>query len=533
MTAIAAPDVATPVERDLTKLYLGFAGMVVGQFMAILDIQIIAASIAQIQAGIGATADEIAWIQTIYLLTEVMIMPLSAYMSRLWGTQKMFMTCCAAFMVTSVWAGLSTSIDMMIVARALQGLAAGAMIPAVFATAFTAFPPERRIGASVIIGMIVTLAPTIGPTLGGHLTEALSWRWLFFINVPPGLLVLFLVGRWGNFDKGDPSLAKGVDWPGLAAMSVSLLSMQYVLEEGAKNSWFAEDSILWLTVLSVVSGAFFVWRQLTYRQPIINLRIFGDRNFALGMFVALVSGMSLFGGTFILPLYLGQIRHYSAAQVGTTMLVSGVTMFFSGPVCRVVLRRFPTRLTIFTGFMITAYAVGRGMHVTDDWGFSQFLVMQVLRGFGIMVAMISAQQLTVSTLRPDQIKDGSAILNLTRNVGGALGLALISTVLIIRTRVHFSEISAAMGQAGGQGQAMLSGLTELMTQQNLADPSGAARKAVYELINRDAAVLAFGDTYFWLSMAAATAGVVALFAKSPKRASPAPIPAPAALSGAH
>ncbi len=528
MSVAAAPagaGFATPVEYDLVKLFLGFSGLVIGQFMAILDIQIVAASIAQIQAGVGATSDEIAWIQTIYLLTEVMIMPLSAYMTRLWGTRPMFMVACVAFMATSVWAGLCTSIDMMIFARALQGLAAGAMIPPVFATAFTAFPPERRVTATVIVGMIVTIAPTIGPTLGGHLTEALSWRWLFFINVPPGLLVLFLVGRWGNFDKGDPSLAKGVDWLGLIAMSVSLLCLQFVLEEGAKNNWFEEDFILGLTVLSVLSGAAFIWRELTYRQPIINLRLFADRNFSLGIFVSLITGMGLFGGTFILPLYLGQIRGFSAADVGMTMLVSGVTMFVTGPICRMFLIHFPVRYTIFGAFLIIAASFGLGVRLTDDWGFLEFIALQALRAFGIMVAMISAQQLTVSTLRQDQMKDGSAILNLTRNVGGALGLAMITTILITQTRVHFAELSAAMG-GSVHGQGLIAGMTGFMADKGLTDPDGAALKAVRHMIGRNAQVMAFADAFYWLAISALVAAVVALFGNPVRQA-------PQSSSGVH
>ena len=508
--AVSATDFSTPIEYDLVKLFLGFSGLVIGQFMAILDIQIVAASIAQIQAGVGATSDEIAWIQTIYLLTEVMIMPLSAYMTRLWGTRPMFMVACAAFMATSVWAGLCTSIDMMIFARALQGLAAGAMIPPVFATAFTAFPPERRMTATVIVGMIVTIAPTVGPTLGGHLTEALSWRWLFFINVPPGLLVLFLVGRWGNFDRGDPSLAKGVDWLGLIAMSISLLAMQFVLEEGAKNNWFEEDFILWLTVLSILAGVAFIWRELTYRQPIINLRLFGDRNFSLGIFVSLITGIGLFGGTFILPLYLGQIRGFSAADVGMTMLVSGVTMFVTGPICRAFLIHFPVRYTIFFAFLVIAASFGLGVRLTDEWGFWEFMALQSLRAFGIMVAMISAQQLTVSTLRQDQMQDGSAILNLTRNVGGAIGLAMITTILIVQSRVHYADLTAAMGVLP-QGERLIAGMGGFMADRGLSDPGGAALKAVRHMIYRNAQVMAFADAFYWLAVSSVIAAVVALF----------------------
>jgi DHA2 family multidrug resistance protein len=516
MSLAAAPAASPRIETDLVKLYLGFSGMVIGQFMAILDIQIVAASISEVQAGIGATADEIAWIQSAYLLAEVVAMPLSAYISRLWGTRTMFMVCVSAFMVTSIMAGLATSIDFMIMARALQGFSAGAMIPAVFAIAFTVFPVERRTSAAVIVGMIVTLAPTIGPTLGGHLTEALSWRWLFFINIPPGLLVLYLVGRWGDFDRGDPSLARGVDWPGLIAMAVSLLAIQWVLEEGAENNWFAEDYIIWLTVLGLTAGAFFVWRQLTYRQPIVNLKPFADRNFTIGMLVALVAGMSLFGGTFIIPLYLGQIRDYSAAAIGTVMLVAGLAMFVSAPLCRALLRHVSIRLTIFAGFMIAAYSSYLGVRITDEWGFGQFALLQILRSVGVMMGMIAAQVMTVSTLHESQMKDASAIMNLTRNVGGAIGLAMISTTLTVGARRHLVDLSSSVSQTNLEAQAFLARLTERMISRGVADPEGAAAAALSGMINRQAAVLAFGEAFMWMAAAALAAGVFALFANPPR-----------------
>ncbi|OHB38602.1 MAG: MFS transporter, partial [Phenylobacterium sp. RIFCSPHIGHO2_01_FULL_70_10] len=429
-------------EVDWVKLFLGFGGMVVGQFMAILDIQIVAASLTQIQAGIGASADQISWVQTIYLLAEVVIIPLTAYLTRMFGTRPVYVTAAAAFIVTSILTGLSQGVEMMIIMRAFQGLAAGAMIPAVFATAMTVFPPEKRVMANVIVGLIVTLAPTIGPTLGGHLTESMGWRWLFFINVPAGLLVMFLVGRYADFDKGDPSLAKGIDWWGLAVMTVFLLSMQYVIEEGASENWFEDPMILWLTVTAVLTGVVFIWRQLTYRQPIVSLRPFADRNFSLGMVMNFVAGMSLFGGTFILPLFLGQVRQYSAAEVGTTMLVSGLTMFIAAPVAGRLVRAMDARIPMVIGFGLAAYGVGLGAYVTEDWGFWQFATLQVWRGLGVMIAMIAAQQMSVSTLPVSMMKDASALVNLIRNIGGAVGLAVLTTVLSHQTALHFADLSA-------------------------------------------------------------------------------------------
>ena len=209
-----------------TRVFLGFGGMIIGQFMAMLDIQIVASSLTQIQSGISATADEIAWVQTIYLLAEVVIMPLTAYLTKMWGTRSFYVIAVIGFTLTSAAVGLSASVPVMIGFRALQGLFAGAMIPPVFATAMTIFPPERRLTANVTVGLIVTLSSTIGPTLGGHITDLLNWRWLFFINIPVGALVIFLVSRYANFDKPDPSLSKGIDWLGLGLMSVFLLAMQ-------------------------------------------------------------------------------------------------------------------------------------------------------------------------------------------------------------------------------------------------------------------------------------------------------------------
>lgn len=520
-----APASVTGPDGDVNwpKLFLGFGGMVVGYFMAVLDIQIVAASLSQIQAGVGASADQISWIQTIYLLAEVVIIPLTAYLTRMFGTRPVYVVAAFAFIVTSILTGLSTTVEVMIFMRALQGLAAGAMIPSVFATAMTVFPPDKRVTANVIVGLIVTLAPTIGPTLGGHLTDSLGWRWLFFINVPAGLLVMFLVGRYADFDRGDPSLARGVDWPGVGLMTVFLLSMQYVIEEGAKEGWFDEPLILWLAITAGLTGAAFIWRQLTYAKPIVSLRPFQDRNFTLGMIMNFVAGASLFGGTFILPLFLGQVRHYSAAEVGATMLVSGLVMFVSAPVAGRLVRAMDARIPMIIGFGMAAYGVGLGARVTEDWGFWQFAGLQAWRGVGVMIAMIAAQQMSVSTLPASMMKDASGLVNLIRNIGGAVGLAVLTTILSHQTAVHFADLSAGVSAASLQSQALLEGLTGMMEARGVYDPEGAGRKAFAGLLHRQALVLAFGDAFFVLAAGCAAAAVLAIFAAPAK--APAP-PAP-------
>jgi DHA2 family multidrug resistance protein len=497
-----------------TVLLLGFAGMVIGQFMAILDIQIVASSLPQIQSGVGASADEVSWIQTAYLIPEVVMIPLSGYLSRLWGTQKVFLISCTGFLLMSFATGMSSSIEQMIVFRALQGFVGGAMIPTVFAVAFTAFPPSQRVTASVVMGLIVTLAPTVGPTLGGHLTEWMSWRWLFFINLIPGVLVLFLVGRYANFDKGDPSLAKGFDWWGLALMAAFLMCMQFVLEEGAKDDWFADDMIVILTVIAVITGPAFVWRSLAYRNPIVDLRAFTNRNFSVGVVMTFCVGAVLYGGTFLLPLFLSRIRDFTPAEVGTTMMVTGLSMFVTAPFAGRLVRVVDARLLMFGGFMLCAWGMWDAHNVTSEWGFWEFTGVQAMRGVGAMIAMIASQQVTMSTLPQNRVKNASGLVNLARNVGGAFGLALLNTSLTQNTALHMSELTQAI-PVTDQGMAgMLAGMQERFADS--IDPAGAAMQSVHGLLLRQATTLAFGDAFALLAISCAIAAVVTLMSQPVK-----------------
>jgi len=512
IAAGSSPEKAEP-EVDWFVLLLGFAGMVVGQFMAILDIQIVAASLPQIQAGVGASNDEISWVQTAYLIPEVVMIPLSGYLARWWGTQRVFMISATGFVIMSVLAGLSTSIDMLIVFRALQGFVGGAMIPTVFAVAFTAFPPKHRVTASVIMGLIVTLAPTVGPTLGGHLTEMLSWRWLFFVNVIPGVLVLFLVGQYGKFDEGDPNLSRGFDWWGLGLMAAFLMGLQFVLEEGAKNDWFADDNILLLSVIAAIAGPAFIWRTLTYRNPIVELRAFKDRNFTVGVMMTFITGAALFGGTFLLPLFLGRVGGFSAAEVGTIMVVSGVAMFLTAPIAGRIARKVDPRIPMFIGFLMAAWGMWEAHAVTPEWGFWEFASVQAFRGVGVMLAMIASQNVTMSTLKPEMVKNASGLVNLSRNVGGAFGLAVLNTLLTERTAVHMGEITARITVASPQANEMLAGLVARFQELGLADPQGAAYSAFHRMIQLQATDLAFGDAFATLAFGCALAAFVVLLAK--------------------
>jgi len=406
-----------------------FLSMVFGMFMAILDIQIVSASLAEIQAGLAASSDEISWVQTSYLIAEVVMIPLSGFLSRALSTRWLFVASAAGFTFMSLMCATATSINQMIVYRALQGFLGGGMIPTVFAAAYAVFPREKQPIVAPMIGLVATLAPTIGPTIGGYLTDLFSWHWLFLVNIVPGIFVIIATATLVDFDEPDLALLDRFDWWGLVFMAGFLGSLEFVLEEGPTNDWFADEWIVIFTVIGVFSAVAFFARVLTAEEPVVDIRAFLNRNFATGSAFSFVVGIGLYGLTYLYPLYLARVRDYSALMIGETMFVSGVAMFLCAPIAGRLMGKIDPRLMIAFGFGAFALGTWQVTGLTKDWDFWELLWPQILRGVGIMMAMIPINNLSLGTLPPAQLKNASGLFNLMRNLGGAVGLALINTVL--------------------------------------------------------------------------------------------------------
>ena len=305
--------------------------MVFGMFMAILDIQIVSASLSQIQAGLSASSDEVTWVQTSYLVAEVIMIPLSGFLSRVVSTRVIFTISAGGFTLMSFMCAHANSIEEMIVWRALQGFIGGGMIPTVFASAFTIFPRDKQPFIAPIIGLVATLAPTIGPTVGGYLTDWFSWHWLFLVNLGPGIIVTIAAWLLIDFDEPDYSLLTHFDYVGLITMAGFLGALEYALEEGPSKDWFESEPVTIAIVISAVSCVAFFWRMATARQPIVDLTAFRDRNFWTGSMFAFVLGIGLYGLTYIYPVYLAVVRGYSSLMIGKTMFVTGLCMFLTAP----------------------------------------------------------------------------------------------------------------------------------------------------------------------------------------------------------
>lgn len=501
-------------ERIQPKRVFAFIIMVFGMFMSILDIQIVSASLTDIQAGLSASSSEVSWVQTAYLIAEVIAIPLSGFLSRALGTRILFAISAFGFTASSLLCGFASSIEQMILWRALQGFLGAGMIPTVFASAYLIFPRSKFHIVAPIIGLVATLAPTVGPTVGGYITDLMSWHWLFFINIVPGIIITIGVLALIDFDQPNLALLDRFDWWGLIFMAGFLGSLEYVLEEGPQYEWLQDTSVAICASLGFVSAIAFFWRVLTAEEPIVDLYAFANRNFAVGCVLQFCIGIGLYGLTYVYPRYLAEIRGYSALMIGETMFVSGVTMFLMAPIVGRLMLKVDLRYIIAFGLVTFALGSWQMTWITRDYDFYELLVPQILRGIGMMCAMVPTNNIALATLAPERVKNASGLFNLMRNLGGAVGLAVINEVLNDRTDLHISRLQDRVTWGNTTAVETLNMLTQRM--QGMGDAAIMAMKQLSQIVHRQAQVMGYGDAFFMLSLFYLGLSVLIVFVKKPK-----------------
>lgn len=497
-TASPAMMAAAASERIAPKRLIAFIIMVFGMFMSILDIQIVSASLSEIQAGLSASSSEVSWVQTAYLIAEVIAIPLSGFLSRAFGTRLLFAISAAGFTISSLLCGFATTIEQMILWRALQGFLGAGMIPTVFASAYTVFPRTKFHIVGPIIGLVATLAPTIGPTVGGYITDLMSWNWLFFVNVVPGIGITLGVLALVDFDEPHFELLDRFDWWGLIFMAGFLGTLEYVLEEGPQYEWLQDTTVAICAWICLVSAIAFFVRVFMAAEPIVNLRTFTNRNFAVGSTLQFCIGIGLYGLTYIYPRYLAEVRGYSALMIGETMFVSGITMFLVAPLVGRLMASLDMRYMIAFGLIVFAIGSYQMTWITRDYDFYELLVPQILRGIGMMFAMVPTNNIALGTLPPDKVKNASGLFNLMRNLGGAVGLAVINTVLNDRADLHITRLQERVTWGNATATETLTLLQQKF--QGLGDSTLMAMKQLSQIVHRQAVVMSFGDAFFILTL---------------------------------
>jgi MFS transporter, DHA2 family, multidrug resistance protein len=476
---------------------LPFAVMCGGMFIALLDIQIVASSLQDIGGGLSAAQDEISWVQTAYLIAEIIMIPLSGWLTRVFSTRWLFTVSAAGFTIASMLCALSWNIQSMIVFRALQGLLGASMIPIVFTSSFYFFQGERRVYSAAVIGTIATLAPTLGPVIGGWITDALNWRWLFYVNLVPGLAITILVPILVRIDEPDFSLLRGADYSGILLMALGLGTLEYTLEEGTRWNWFSDSTITTTAWIAGISLVLFCARSLTYRNPVVDLRAFGDRNFALGCLMSFVTGIGIFTTIYLTPLFLGYVRGFSAWQTGIAIFSTGIASLAGTPVYILLARRFDTRWLLMAGLGCFGLSMWSFSFITHDWGAAELLAPQILRGFPQVFAVAPSVNLGLGSLPPARLKYASGLFNMMRNLGGAVGIAVSAAIVNDQTNLHFQRIASHLTPANLPMQQLLQGLTGRYSALPAGPQVGhqAALEQLWHLAYREATTLAFADAF--------------------------------------
>ena len=494
-----------------------------GGFMALLDIQIVASSLPYIGGGLSAAQDEISWVQTAYLIAEIVIIPLSGWLTRVFSTRWLFAGSAAGFTLASLLCALAWNIESMILFRALQGMLGASMVPIMFTSSLHFFQGRRRVYSAAVVGSIASLAPVLGPVIGGWITDAWNWHWLFYVNLLPGIGVSLLTVLLLNIDEPDLALLKGGDYPGIALMAVALGTLEYVLEEGSRWNWFDDRTIRDCAWIALVAGALFVARSLTFARPVVDLQALKNRNFAIGCFLSFVTGIGIFATIYLVPLFLGYVRGFSAWQTGLAVVASGVGSLAGVPVYVLLSRIVDTRWLMIAGLAMFGLSLLSFSGITSEWGGADLFVPQLLRGFPQVFAVAPAVNLGLASLPPERLKYASGLFNMMRNLGGAVGIAVCGAILNNRTNFHFNAIAAHLTPANGAMNRLVAGIASRYGALPASPDAGhiAAIKVLWLLAYREASTLAFADAFRVIMLAFVVAVAVApLLRKIPL--SPAP-----------
>ena len=479
--------------------WLAVTAAILGAFTAILDIQITNSSLSDIEGAIGASSDEGSWISTAYLMAEIIVIPLTGWLGSIFGLRRYLAVNTALFIGFSICCAMSTSLTQLILFRAGQGFTGGVLIPTAITIVRTKLPKSQQAVGIALFGLTATFAPAIGPTVGGWLTDNLSWHYIFYLNLVPGPIAFAL--QLFALDRTPARLRDlaGGDWFGIGLMAVGLPALTFVLEEGQRKDWFGSTIIVegtWLAVLGILG---FILRELTAARPFINLRVLKNRSVGGGCLLMAVLGAVSFGSIYVIPVYCAQIQGYNAEQIGYVVMWSGLPQLFLFPAMPFLMKRVDPRLLVIAGTLLFAASCFINVDLTHDVGMDQLILPQLLRAAGQPLFTVPLSQMSTAGLGPRDTADASALSNMMRNLGGSIGIAMLSTMIDRREHFHFSVLAEAMTQNAALTQERLRDLTAAMSAHvgSLVAAHNQALGIIATQARREAYVMAYSDA-FWI-----------------------------------
>ena len=512
--AVAAPTApAVPV-----KTWVAVIGATLGAFMAVLNIQIVNASLADIQGGIGAGIDDGGWIATSYLIAEIVVIPLSGWLAQVFSIRIYLLTNAFLFLVFSAACAVAQDLPQMIALRAVQGFTGGVLIPMAFTLIITLLPKTKQPIGQALFAISATFAPAIGPTIGGYLTENWGWQYIFYVNVVPGAVMIGMLYFSLESTPMRLSLLRDGDWPGIVTMAIGLSALQTVLEEGNKDDWFGSPLIVRFAVIAATALPLFVIIELTSKKSLLNLRLLFRRSFGFGVLANFLLGVALYGSVYILPVYLSRIQGYNSEQIGAVLAWTGLPQLVLIPLVPRLMKLVDPRIMISVGFALFAASNFMNIYMTNDYAADQLFWPNVVRAVGqaLMFAPLSA--VATAGIEPQNAGSASALFNMMRQLGGAIGIAALQTLLTKREQYHSNVLSPSVSMLEQATRSRLDQLTDYFMNHGVIDRVDAAHRAyvaIGKVIQKQAFILAFSDTFYALGAALIIAMLAGLMLKKP------------------
>jgi DHA2 family multidrug resistance protein len=505
---MAADELLRPQGEPSRRDWIAVMSAMLGAFMAVLDIQITNSSLKDIQGALSATLEEGSWISTSYLVAEIIMIPLTAWLVQLLSARRLAVWVSLGFLASSLLCSFAWNLESMIVFRALQGFTGGALIPLAFTMTLIKLPEHHRAKGMALFAITATFAPSIGPTLGGWLTENWGWEYIFYINVPPGLLMI--AGLMYGLEKKAPhwELLKSTDYAGIVTLGLGLGCLQVFLEEGHRKDWLESQLIVGLGSVAVVSLILFVILQLSRDNPLINLRILRERNFGLTSISSLGMGLGLYGSIYLLPLYLAQIQGYNALQIGEVIMWMGLPQLFIIPLVPKLMQVISPKWLCAGGFALFGVSSFFSGVLNPDFAGEQFNHIQLIRALGQPMIMVTISLIATAYIQPQDAGSASSLFNILRNLGGAIGIALLATLLDSRAKTYFDYLREALVPGNPQVDERLALLTEQLGS------SQAALGKLSEIAHQQAAIMAYNDAFHFVGLALAISMLAVLLTRA-------------------
>ena len=502
MSAAALPALPTsaarPASRAGTSKWAIAVAVSLGAMLEVVDTSIVNVALTEMQSSLGATLSQVSWVVSSYAVANVIILPMTAWLGDRFGKKRYFIFSLVAFILASMLCGLATNLPMLIFARVLQGLGGGGLLAKAQSILFETFPREEQAMAQGFFGAIVVAGPAIGPTLGGWLVTNVNWRWIFYINVPVGIAAVLMCVTFLAEDVPGDKTHGGVDWTGIALLTVGLGSLQTVLEEGQSEDWFHSAFIVAFATFAVLGIVLFVWRELTAAHPIVDLRVLRHRSLWAGSILSVTVGMALYGTLFAVPIFAQSILHYTSQQTGMLLLPSAIASALCMPIAAKLLGKFDPRALLVVGACIMLLALSRLTKLSPLTGEGDLMVPLIIRSFGTVLMFLPLNMATLSPIPKKEISAAAGFFSLTRQLGGSVGVALLTTLLADRQAFHRAILVEKLPADAPATLERLRVLAGAMMARGF-DAQNAHDKALKLLdgaVSLQAAVMSFGDT-FW------------------------------------